>query len=150
MAFSGNFMCTSFKKELLYGVHDFDLANGDTFKIALYTNSASFDASTTAYTTSNEVSGTGYSAGGGALTNVDPTSSGTTALTDFQDETFSTATITARGALIYNTTPNTTSISVTNPSVVVLDFGSDKTATAGDFTIVFPTADASNAIIRIA
>jgi len=150
MAFSGNFMCTSFKKELLFGVHDFDLANGDTFKIALYTNSASFDASTTAYTTSNEVSGTGYSAGGGALTNVDPTSSGTTALTDFQDETFSTATITARGALIYNTTPNTTSLSVTNPTVVVLDFGGDKTSTAGDFTIVFPTADASNAIIRIA
>ena len=150
MAFSGNYMCTSFKKELLYGVHDFDLANGDTFKIALYDNNASFTAATTAYTTSNEVSGTGYSAGGGALTNVDPTSSGTTALTDFQDETFSTATITARGALIYNTTPNTTSISVTNPSVVVLDFGGDKTSTAGDFTIVFPTADASNAIIRIA
>ena len=150
MAFSGNFMCTSFKKELLYGVHDFDLSSGDTFKIALYTNSASFDATTTAYTTSNEVSGTGYTAGGGALTNVDPTSSGTTALTDFQDETFSSATITARGALIYNTTPNTTSLSVTNPSVVVLDFGADKTSTAGDFTIVFPTADASNAIIRIA
>tara|TARA_E500000305_G_scaffold15025_1_gene10669 strand:- start:657 stop:1109 length:453 start_codon:yes stop_codon:yes gene_type:complete len=150
MAFSGNFMCTSFKKELLYGVHDFDLSSGDTFKIALYTNSASFDAATTAYTTSNEVSGTGYSAGGGALTNVDPTSSGTTALTDFQDETFSTATITARGALIYNTTPNTTSLSVTNPSIVVLDFGGDKTSTAGDFTVVFPTADASNAIIRIA
>ena len=150
MAFSGNFMCTSFKKELLYGVHDFDLSSGDTFKIALYTNSASFTAATTAYTTSNEVSGTGYSAGGGALTNVDPTSSGTTALTDFQDETFSSATITARGALIYNTTPNTTSIPVTNPTVVVLDFGADKTSTAGDFTIVFPTADASNAIIRIA
>ena len=150
MAFSGNFMCTSFKKELLYGVHDFDLANGDSFKIALYDNNASFDASTTAYTATNEVSGTGYTAGGGALTNVDPTSSGTTALTDFADETFSTATITARGALIYNTTPNTTSISVTNPSVVVLDFGGDKTSTAGDFTIVFPTADASNAIIRIA
>ena len=150
MAFTGNFMCTSFKKELLYGVHDFDLANGDTFKIALYDNNASFTAATTAYTATDEVSGTGYSAGGGALTNVDPTSSGTTALTDFQDETFSNATITARGALIYNTTPNTTSISVTNPSVVVLDFGSDKTSTAGDFTIVFPTADASNAIIRIA
>ena len=150
MAFSGNFMCTSFKKELLYGVHDFDLSSGDTFKIALYDNSASFTAATTAYTTSNEVSGTGYTAGGGALTNVDPTSSGTTALTDFQDETFSSATITARGALIYNTTPNTTSLSVTNPSVVVLDFGADKTSTAGDFTIVFPTADASNAIIRIA
>ena len=89
MAFSGNFMCTSFKKELLYGVHDFDLANGDTFKIALYDNNASFTAATTAYTATDEVSGTGYSAGGGALTNVDPTSSGTTALTDFQDETFS-------------------------------------------------------------
>mgnify|MGYP007072004386 FL=1 len=150
MAFSGNYMCTSFKKELLYGVHDFDLANGDTFKIALYDNNASFTAATTAYTATDEVSGTGYSAGGGALTNVDPTSSGTTALTDFQDETFSNATITARGALIYNTTPNTTSISVTNPTVVVLDFGADKTSTAGDFTIVFPTADASNAIIRIA
>ena len=150
MAFSGNFMCTSFKKELLFGVHDFDLANGDTFNIALYTNSASFDASTTAYTATNEVSGTGYSAGGQALTNVDPTTSGTTAFTDFADETWTTATITARGALIYNTTPNTTSISVSNPTVVVLDFGGDKTSTAGDFTVVFPTADASNAIIRIA
>ncbi len=150
MAFTGNFMCTSFKKELLYGVHDFDLSSGDTFKIALYTNSASFTAATTAYTTSNEVSGTNYVAGGGALTNVDPTSSGTTALTDFVDETWSSATITARGALIYNTTPNTTSLSVTNPTVVVLDFGADKTSTAGDFTVVFPTADASNAIIRIA
>ena len=150
MAFTGNFMCTSFKKELLYGVHDFDLANGDTFNIALYDNNASFTAATTAYTATDEVSGTGYTAGGEALTNVDPTSSGTTALTDFVDETFSSATITARGALIYNTTPNTTSLSVTNPSVVVLDFGADKTSTAGDFTIVFPTADASNAIIRIA
>jgi hypothetical protein len=150
MAFTGNFMCTSFKKELLFGVHDFDLANGDTFNIALYDNNASFTAATTAYTATNEVSGTGYSAGGGALTNVDPTSTGTTAFTDFADETFSTATITARGALIYNTTPNTTSLAVTNPAVVVLDFGSDKTSTAGDFTIIFPTADASNAIIRIA
>ena len=150
MAFTGNYMCTSFKKELLFGVHDFDLANGDTFKIALYTSSATLDASTTAYSATNEVSGTGYTATGQALTNVDPTSSGTTALTDFADETFTAATITARGALIYNTTPNTTSISVTNPSVVVLDFGSDKTSTAGDFTIVFPTADATDAIIRIA
>ena len=149
MAFTGNFMCTSFKKELLFGVHDF--ANGaDTFNMALYTNSASFDASTTAYTATNEVSGTGYSAGGQALTNVDPTTSGTTAFTDFADETWTTATITARGALIYNTTPNTGSIAVTNPAVVVLDFGSDKTSTAGDFTVIFPTADASNAIIRIA
>lgn len=150
MAFTGNFMCTSFKQELLYGVHDFDSATGDTFKMALYTNSAAFDAATTAYTASNEVSGTGYTAGGQALTSVNPTTSGTTAFTDFADETWTTATITARGALIYNSTPNVTSVAVTNPSVVVLDFGSDKTSTAGDFTVIFPTADASNAIIRIA
>jgi hypothetical protein len=150
MAFTGNFMCTSFKNELLYGVHDFDASTGDTFNIALYDSNATLDASTTAYSATDEVSGTGYSAGGQALTNVNPTTSGTTAFTDFADETFTTATITARGALIYNTTPNTTSISVSNPSVVVLDFGSDKTSTAGDFTIVFPTADATNAIIRIA
>ena len=143
MAFTGNFMCTSFKKELLFGAHD--LANGaDTLKLALYDNNASFTAATTAYTATNEVSGTGYSAGGGTLTNVDPSSSGTTALTDFADLTFSSATITARGALIYNDT------AAGDPSVVVLDFGADKTSTAGDFTIVFPTADASNAIIRIA
>jgi hypothetical protein len=150
MAFSGNYMCTSFKKELMFGAHDFDSSTGDTFKLALYTSAATLDASTTAYSATDEASGTGYSAGGSALTNVDPTSSGTTAFTDFADLTFSTATITARGALIYNTTPNTTSISLTNPSVVVLDFGSDKTSTAGDFTVVFPTADSSNAIIRIA
>lgn len=150
MAFSGNYMCTSFKNELLYGVHDFDSSTGDTFYIALYTSSATLDASTTAYSVTNETSGTGYTAGGQALTNVNPTTSGTTAFTDFADETFSTATITARGALIYNSTPNTASVSVTNPAVVVLDFGGDKTSTAGDFTIVFPTADASNAIIRIA
>ena len=134
----------------MYGVHDFDASTGDTFNIALYDSNATLDASTTAYSATDEVSGTGYSAGGQALTNVNPTTSGTTAFTDFADETFTTATITARGALIYNTTPNTTSISVSNPSVVVLDFGADKTSTAGDFTIVFPTADASNAIIRIA
>ena len=150
MAFSGNFMCTSFKKELLYGAHDFDASSGDTFKIALYTSSATLNAATTAYAATNEVSGTNYTAGGGTLTPVDPTSSGTTALLDFVDETWSSATITARGALIYNTTPNTTSISLTNPAVIVLDFGGDKTSTAGDFTVVFPTADASNAIIRIA
>ena len=150
MAFSGNFMCTSFKKELLYGAHDFDASSGDTFKIALYTSSATMTAATTAYATTNEVSGTNYVAGGGALSPVDPTSSGTTSLTDFADETWSSATITSRGALIYNTTPNTTSISLTNPAVIVLDFGADKTSTAGDFTVVFPTADASNAIIRIA
>ena len=150
MAFSGNYMCTSFKKELLYGAHDFDTTTGDTFKIALYTNSASFNAATTAYTTANETSGTAYNAGGETLNSVDPSSSGTTALLDFNDATWATSTITARGALIYNTSPNTTSIALTNPSVVVLDFGSDKTSTAGNFTVVFPTADASNAIIRIA
>jgi len=148
MAFTGNAMCTSFKKELLEGKHDF--TNGqDVYKLALYTNSASFTAATTAYTTSNEVSASGsYTAGGGALTNVTPTSSGTTALTDFADKTYTSATITARGALIYNT--QTAGGSGTTNTVVVLDFGSDKSSTSGDFQIVFPTADASNAIIRIA
>jgi len=144
MAFTGNFMCTSFKKELMTATHDFTASTGNTFKLALYDNNASFTAATTAYTATNEVSGTGYSAGGGTLTNVTPTTSGTTAFADFADLTFSTATITARGALIYNDT------ATGDPSVVVLDFGADKTSTAGDFTIVFPTADASNAIIRIA
>ena len=144
MAFSGNYMCTSFKKELLEAVHNFKLSGGNTFKIALYTNSASFTAATTAYTTSNEVTGTNYVAGGNTLTRVDPSSSGTTAFTDFADTTWSSSTITARGALIYNDTASG------DPSVVVLDFGSDKTSTNGDFTVVFPTADASNAIIRIA
>ena len=148
MAFSGNYMCTSFKQELLTGSHNFTASTGDTFKLAMYTNSASFDASTTDYTTTNEVSGTGYSAGGGTLTNVTPTTSGTTALTDFADLTFSSSTITARGALIYNTT--TGAGTGTTDTVVVLDFGADKSSSAGDFTIVFPTADASNAIIRIA
>jgi len=145
MAFTGNFMCTSFKQELMQGVHDFTASTGDTFKLALYDNSASFTAATTAYTSSNEVSASGsYSAGGGALTNVTPTTSGTTALTDFNDLTFTSATITARGALIYNDT------AAGDPAVVVLDFGTDKTSTAGDFQIVMPTADASTAIIRIA
>jgi hypothetical protein len=148
MAFSGNYMCTSFKQELLVGSHNFTASTGDTFKLAMYTNSASFDASTTDYTVTNEVSGTGYSAGGGTLTNVTPTTSGTTALTDFADLTFSSSTLTARGALIYNTT--TGGGTGTTDTVVVLDFGSDKSSSAGDFTIVFPTADASNAIIRIA
>jgi hypothetical protein len=148
MAFSGNYMCTSFKQGLLQAQHNFTASTGHTFKLAMYTNSASFDASTTDYTVTNEVSGTGYSAGGGTLTNVTPTTSGTTALTDFADLTFSSSTITARGALIYNTT--TGGGTGTTDSVVVLDFGSDKSSSAGDFTIVFPTADASNAIIRIA
>jgi hypothetical protein len=142
MAFTGNYMCTSFKKELLEGLHDFN-TGANVYKLALYDNTATLDASTTVYTVTGEISGTGYSAGGGTLTNVDPTSSGTTGFCDFADLTFSTATITARGALIYNSTNG-------NRAVVVLDFGSDKTSTAGDFTIVFPTADASNAIIRIA
>jgi len=144
MAFSGNFMCTSFKKELLEAVHNFKNSGGSTFKIALYTNSASFNAATTAYTTSNEVTGTGYTAGGNTLTRVDPTSSGTTALTDFADTTWSSSTITARGAMIYNDSASG------DPAVIILDFGADKTSTNGDFTVVFPTADASNAIIRIA
>ena len=149
MAFTGNYMCTSFKKELLEGGHNFLASGGDTFKLALYDNSASFTAATTDYTATNEVSASGsYSAGGGTLTNVNPTSSGTTALTDFDDITFTSATITARGALIYNTTEGA-GTGTTN-TVVVLDFGSDKTSTAGDFQIAFPTADASNAIIRIA
>ena len=141
-------MCSSFKQELLEGGHNFKNSGGHTFKLAMYTNSASFNAATTAYTTSNEVSGSGYSAGGGTLTRVDPSLSGTTALTDFADLTFTSATVTARGALIYNTT--TGGGSGTSDTVVVLDFGSDKTSTAGDFTIQFPAADASNAIIRIA
>ena len=145
MAFTGNFMCTSFKKELMTATHNFTASTGDTFKLALYTNSASFTAATTAYTATNEVGNSGtYSAGGGTLTNVTPTSSGTTALTDFADITFTSATITARGALIYNDT------AAGDPTVVVLDFGSDKSSTSGDFQIVFPTADSSNAIIRIA
>ena len=137
-------MCTSFKKELLEGVHNFKNSGGSTFQIALYTSSASLGASTTAYTTSNEVSGTNYTAKGNSLTRVDPTTSGTTALTDFADTTWSSATFTARGALIFNDSASG------DPSVAVLDFSSDKTSTAGDFTIAFPAADASNAIIRIA
>jgi len=144
MAFTGNFLCTSFKVELLKGVHNFSASGGDTFKIALYTSSATLDASTTAYSATNEVSGTGYTAGGAALTNVEPTSSGTTGYLDFSDVTWSAATITARGALIYN------SSAAGNPAVAVLDFGVDKTSTAGDFIVVFPTDDASNAIVRIA
>src|SRR6056300_87472 len=145
MAFTGNYMCTSFKSELMTATHDFTASTGNTFKLALYTNSATFNAATTDYTATNEVGDSGtYAAGGGTLTNVTPTTSGTTALTDFDDLTFSSATITANGALIYNDT------AAGDPSVVVLAFGGDKTSTAGDFTIQFPTADASNAIIRIA
>jgi len=136
-------MCTSFKKELLEGTHNFKNSGGSTFKLALFTSSATLGAATTAYATTNEATGTNYTAGGANLTRVDPSSSGTTALTDFADLTFSTATITANGALIYNS-------SASDKAVIVLAFGGDKTSTAGDFTIQFPTADASNAIIRIA
>ena len=136
-------MCTSFKQELLVGTHNFTASSGNSFKLALYTSSASLGAGTTAYTTSNEVSGTGYTAAGAALTSVTPTTSGTTAFCDFSDLTFSSSTITANGALIYNDTQS-------DKAVCTLAFGGDKTSTAGDFTITFPTADASNAIIRIA
>jgi len=144
MAFTGNFMCTSFKVEILKAVHDFTNSTGNTFNIAMYDNSASFTAATTAYTATNEVSGTAYVAKGNTLVNVTPTSSSTTALTDFSDSTWSSSTITARGAMIFNDTASG------DPSVVILDFGSDKSSSSGDFTIVFPTADASSAIIRIA
>ena len=137
-------MCTSFKQEILEGVHNFKNSGGSTFNLALYTSSASMGAATTAYSTSNEVSGTGYTAKGGALTRVDPTTSGTTAFTDFADLTFSSSTITANGALIFNDTASG------DPAVAVLAFGGDKSSTNGDFTIQFPTADSSNAIIRIA
>jgi len=144
MAFSGNAMCTSFKQELLQGVHDFTNGTGSTFNLALYDNTATLDATTTSYTTSGEVSASGsYSAGGGALTNVTPTTSSTTAFTDFDDITFTSSTITARGALIYNES------AAGDPSVVVLDFGEDKTSTNGDFQVIFPAADAASAIIRI-
>jgi len=145
MAFTGNFLCTSFKKELMEAKHNFLASGGNTFNVALYNNSASFTAATTAYTSSNEISGTNYSAKGQALGNVNPTTSSTTAFTDFADEVFSNVTISAvRGAMIFNDSASG------DPSVCILDFGADKAASSGDFTIVFPTADASNAIIRIA
>jgi hypothetical protein len=137
-------MCTSFKQALLDGEMDFSSDTSQTFKIALFTSSATLDASTTAYSTTNEVTGTGYTAGGNTLTiSTNPTTSGTTAYLSFSNTTWSTATITARGALIYQSGGS-------NPAVAVLDFGGDKTSTAGDFQIQFPTADASNAIIRVA
>jgi hypothetical protein len=138
-------MATSFKVGLLDGVFDFGTGTSQVFKIALYTASATLDATTTAYTTSNEVVGVGYTAGGNTLVvSQVPTSSGTTAFLDFADTTWSAATITARGALIYLAN------GTTDPAVCVLDFGSDKTSTNGDFTVIFPASDASNAIIRIA
>ena len=137
-------VCTSFKQEILVETHDFTATTGDTFKLALYSSSATLGASTTAYSATNEVSASGtYTAGGGSLTNVTPTTSGTTALTDFSDISFTSATITAMGALIYNSSDS-------DKAAVVLDFGGDKTSTSGTFTIQFPAADASNAILRLA
>ena len=145
-------MCTSFKKELLEGVHNFKNSGGDTFKLALYaegsggksSSTATLGATTTTLATAGEVASSGtYSTGCANLTRVDPSTSGTTAITDFADLSFTTATITAMGALIYNSSDS-------NKAVCVLDFTSNKTSTAGTFTIQFPTADASNAIIRIA
>lgn len=142
-------MCTSFKVEILNGIHAFGTTvvragtTADTFKIALYTSAANLNAATTAYSATSEVSGTNYTAGGNTLTTVAPTSSGTTAFLDFNDTTWSASTITANGCVIYNNTQS-------NKAVAVLAFGGDKTSTAGDFTIQFPTADATNAIIRIA
>lgn len=138
-------MCTSFKQELMVGTHNFTITTGDVFKIALYTSSATLDATTTTYSGTNEVAnGSGYTTGGFTLTNVTPTTSSTTAFTDFStDPNWTTASFTARGALIYNS-------SKSNKAVAVLDFGSDKTVSSGTFTIVLPTADASNAILRLA
>jgi hypothetical protein len=144
-------ICSSFKQELLQGKHDFDSSGGDTFKIALYTSSASLGAATTDYSSSNEITntaGSAYSAGGATLTNQGVSLSSTTAFTDFSDVSYTSASFTANGALIYNTT--TDGGSGTTDAVAVIAFGSDKTATNGTFTIQFPTADASNAIIRLA
>ena len=138
-------MCTSFKVGILSADFDFDTGTTQVFKIALFTSSATLSAATTAYSTSNEVSGTGYSAGGNILTvSQVPTSTGTTAFLDFADTTWSTATITARGALIYKAD------GVTNPAIAVLDFGEDKTTSSGNFVINFPLANFQNAIIRSA
>ena len=137
-------ICNSFKTEILTGTHNFSASGGNTFNLALYTSSASLGASTTAYTTSNEVSGSGYTAKGNALTSVDPALSRSTAVCDFADTSFTSASFTARGCLIFNDSASG------DPAVCAIDFGSDKTVTSGTFTIQFPTADASNAIIRIA
>ena len=136
-------ICTSFKQEILVGTHNLTASSGDTFKLALFTSSASLGAATTAYSTSNEVSGTGYTAGGATLTSVTPTTDGTTAVCDFSDVSFTSASFTANGCLIYNS-------SQSDKAVAVIAFGGDKTVSSGTFTIQFPTADASNAIIRIA
>ena len=137
-------VCTSFKVEILKGVHNFTASSGDTFKLALYTSDASLGASTTAYTTSNEVSGSGYTAKGNALTSVTPVADSTTAVCDFADTSFTSASFTARGCLIFNED------ATGDPAVCAIDFGGDKTVSSGTFTIQFPAAAASTAIVRIA
>ena len=148
MAFTGSAVCNSCKTEVLTAIHDFTASTGDTFKLSLYTNSASPTKSTTVYFTGDEVSesGTGYTAGGNSLTSVTPALSTDTACCDFSDTSWTSATITARGALIYNSTATPDN----EQAVAVLDFGGDKTCTSGTFTIQFPTADASDAILRLA
>lgn len=136
-------ICTSFKQELLVGTHNFTASTGNSFKLALYTSSATLGAGTTTYVTTGEATGTNYTAAGSALTNVTPVTTGTTAVCDFADLTFTNATVTARGCLIYNDTQG-------DKAVAAIDFGGDKTSTAGDFTIVFPSATATGAIIRLA
>jgi hypothetical protein len=149
MAITTNAICNSFKKQLIAGEHDFDSAGGDTFKLAMYTNSATLGASTTNYATTNEVSSpSGYSAGGKALVKQGVKVSSGVAITDFADLSFTGVTLTARGALIYNTT--TDGGTITTEAVAVLDFGGDKTATSGKFTIQFPAFTTSAAILRIA
>jgi hypothetical protein len=137
-------ICNSFKQEILQGEHNFTASSGDTFNLALYTSSASLGAGTTAYTTSEEISGTGYTAKGNALTSVTPALDSSTAVCDFADTSFTSASFTARGCLIFNDSHSS------DAAVCAIDFGADKTVTSGTFTIQFPTADASNAIIRIA
>ena len=138
-------ICNTFKTEILTGVHNFTASSGNTFNLALYTSSATLNKSTTAYTSSNEVAnGNGYTTKGNALTSVTPVLSTDTAVCDFADTSFTSASFTARGCLIFNDTASG------DPSVCAIDFGADKTVTSGTFTIQFPAADASNAILRIA
>ena len=145
MAFSGDFLCNTFKAEVLQGLHNFTLTTGDSFKLALYDNTAAFTAATTTYTGTNELAASGnYTTTGNALTNITPVLDTSTGICDFADEVWSTATFTAYGGLIYNDT------AAGDPTVSVVDFGGVKTATAGDFTVIFPAAAAATAIIRIA
>ena len=136
-------VANSFKGELLTGTHNFTAATGNVFKLALYTSAATLNSTTTVYANTNEVANSGqYVTGGGVLTNVSPVVSSGVAFIDFSDLSFTGVTLTAAGALIYNT-------SATNKAVCVLSFGSDKTATSGTFTIQFPADTTSAAILRI-